>query len=391
MSTVFKYALLLTAAGGAGVIATVLFAPTTQPEPRSLVLEEELPAAPLPAQEIGTEEPLESATTSAEMAVETPLIEETVAGTTTEPGILGSVTAQQAVAAPVPELLFPTQGVFAPFNDAARAASVNIICQRRDGKRVHTTTGSGIIIDPRGVVLTNAHVADLFLLKGERSVGSPVCAVRMGNPAETSFEAELIFLPRRWIEAFAPSPTDPEPRGTGEEDFALLRLTDAVGDNELPETFPFIPFSVARDAVGLKEQVLISGYPALAHNTGALRDSLYLVSTLTKVLELFTFDGKNLDLITLSGNIASAQGSSGAAVVNDEGNLIGIVVASSRANLTLERHLRALSLNHINRRLEAQTGKTLEGFLEDDIEMIAQSFAENDLPLLKKKLLSDAE
>ena len=374
------------------MVSTVLFAPTTRPEPQALVPE-------MYTEVRADENPVAETSTSTESligAVETADIveKETTRASTTEKITLFPFPAEfsgQAAVAAAPPLQFPTEGVFAPINERTRLAVVNIVCQRREGRKIHTTTGSGVIIDPRGIVLTNAHVADLFLLEGERKAGNPVCNIRTGNPAVVSYSAELLFIPRHWVEAFAPDPADPEPRGTGEEDFALLRITEPTlaQTERSTTTFPFIPFDTARGAVRAKDPVLVGGYPALAPSVSAIRSNLYLVSTLSTITELFTLDGKNMDLITVAGNIASAQGSSGGAVVNAEGNLVGIVVASSRALLSLERELRALSLNHISRRIEVQTGKTLEAFLAEDIEIIATEFNENDLPLLKKKLLSD--
>src|SRR3989344_252919 len=50
-------------------------------------------------------------------------------------------------------------------NEQVRAAVVNILCITGSGGPLNSISGSGVIIDPRGIILTNAHVAQYFLLK----------------------------------------------------------------------------------------------------------------------------------------------------------------------------------------------------------------------------------
>ena len=48
-------------------------------------------------------------------------------------------------------------------NEKSRSALVNILCEATAPLR--STSGSGVIIDSRGVILTNAHIAQLFLFE----------------------------------------------------------------------------------------------------------------------------------------------------------------------------------------------------------------------------------
>src|SRR3989344_1157804 len=57
---------------------------------------------------------------------------------------------------------FPPQK-FDVINERARPTLVNILCGARSGT-FRPISASGVIIDPRGVILTNAHVAQYFLL-----------------------------------------------------------------------------------------------------------------------------------------------------------------------------------------------------------------------------------
>lgn len=283
---------------------------------------------------------------------------------------------------------FPTEGIFAPHNALAREAVVNIFCSRTTGRTTRTTTGSGIIIDSRGVILTNAHVAELFALSDESKAGKPACTIRTGTPARDTYEAELLYLPENWVRTFAPELGEPNPTGTGEEDFALLLITDTTSDaTDLPDTFPFVPVSEEPLAVQRGEQVLIVSYPAIVSSLSSIRRELFLVSTLSHITRLFTFDRTTLDLFSLDGNIAATQGSSGGAVINSGGRVVGIVVTSSKGDFTLERELRALTVAHMNRKMADELNATLGEFLQGDVRQQARQFQRDQMPELANLLL----
>src|SRR3989344_433294 len=111
---------------------------------------------------------------------------------------------------------------------------VNILCLADTNSKLNSTTGSGVIIDKKGVILTNAHIAQYFLLPREVA-----CVIRTGSPARATYRAELIYLPPKWIEKNYTNITLEEPTGTGEDDYALLQITGNVSDTTLlPEEFP---------------------------------------------------------------------------------------------------------------------------------------------------------
>ena len=66
-----------------------------------------------------------------------------------------------ALAIAPPPSLIPLEEL----NTKTRAALVNILCTTKWSGSFSPITGSGIIIDPKGVILTNAHVAQYYLLK----------------------------------------------------------------------------------------------------------------------------------------------------------------------------------------------------------------------------------
>jgi hypothetical protein len=86
--------------------------------------------------------------------------------------------------------------------DAAGAnllkSSVNIVCVSADS-RIPSISGSGVIIDSRGIILTAAHVAQLFLLQDYLGSDKVGCLIRTGSPARRAYLAEPIYVSPTWV------------------------------------------------------------------------------------------------------------------------------------------------------------------------------------------------
>lgn len=308
--------------------------------------------------------------------------------TTTE-----AIAPESQVAAPVqpsmPRASSPNDPLFAQANAAARAATVNIFCEMESSRSVKTITGSGVLIDRRGVILTNAHIAQFFLLNDYPKKGATECIIRTGNPAHTSYTAKLLYIPITWIQANADEIANARPTGTGEHDYALLYITGTVeSGGNLPDEFPILPVDLSEEVAAKDEQLLITSYPALVSEVEEVENSLYLVSALAITDRLFTFDSMNrLDLFGLSGNILAQHGSSGGAVVDADGYLVGIVVTSTKKDLVLERQLRALTPAYINRNLIEENGTSIQQLLYGDLRLRAQAFNLTTAPILEQLLV----
>lgn len=280
---------------------------------------------------------------------------------------------------PPPPTLSPEE-----INTVTRTALVNIYCTTTLSGGTHLTTGSGVIIDPRGIVLTNAHVADSFLFEGAPGFGDTDCIIRGGSPATPFYDAKILYLSPSWARENSGAVRQENPVGTGEHDFALLLITRSIrNDALLPDTFPFLAPEFDRDNIKDGDPVLLASYPAGFLGSIAVQKDLYQVSTIASIAELFTFQDGSVDLFSIIGNIVAQKGSSGSGVVSlRTGKVLGIVVTSSEGATTADRELQAIVFAHMSESMKKDIGFTLKQFLAGDPAVEATSFAKNISPAL---------
>jgi hypothetical protein len=260
-------------------------------------------------------------------------------------------------------------------NVSTRAALVNIFCTPHGGG-LRPISGSGVIIDSRGIILTNAHVAQYVLLSESPQINL-TCSVRMGSPAVPRYRAAVLYMPSAWVSAHASEINDARPLGTGEHDYAFLRITGAVGSAPLPSAFPAVKPDTREAIAFVDDSVLGASYPA-EFVAGSVQNSLYPVSSVTQVNKLFTFGSGTVDVISIGSSIEAQSGSSGGAIVNAWDRLVGVITTTSEGATTAERQLRGITLSYIDRDLMAQTGAGLEALLAGDIAAKTDSFTRNE-------------
>ncbi|HEX5774482.1 MAG TPA: trypsin-like peptidase domain-containing protein [Candidatus Paceibacterota bacterium] len=258
----------------------------------------------------------------------------------------------------------PGSVAFAAHETTLADATVNLYCRLKSGNKYFSASGSGVFISDRGVILTNAHVAQLFLLAAEKGTVSGKCYVRTGSPAKETYAAEVLYLPSAWIEDNADELRKRAPKGTGENDFALLYVTDPQKENVLPAHFPSLSIASAPAREG--DTVTVAGYPTHNRGAGAMRRKLAQDTETIVVTRVRGFIEGDLDVITLAPSRVSADGISGGPLVNARGEIVGIAVVRSGDVL------RAIGLSYIDRTLTAQTGTTLAGMLAEDLPFRAQ-------------------
>ena len=274
-----------------------------------------------------------------------------------------------------------------PFDDvnvAARAALVNILCVPHGGASLQPISGSGVIIDSRGVILTNAHVAQYVLLS-ESSRTNLSCVIRAGSPATAQWAAEVLYIPPVWVGAHAAEINTDHPMGTGEHDYALLRITGSLTNAPLPAAFPALAPDT-REVIGfLGDPVLGAAYPAEFLGGLQAHNNLHAVSSVSTIDQLLTFGSDTVDMVSIGGVIEAQSGSSGGAVVNAWSRLIGLITTTSEGATTAERTLRATTMSYINRDIKAQTGLDLAAYLHGDLAAREADFNDRIAPDLMEQ------
>jgi S1-C subfamily serine protease len=294
-------------------------------------------------------------------------------------------------AASVISTLQPTTTPQVPtLSEKVRQSLVNIVCITKSGGPLESISGSGVIIDSRGIILTNSHVAQFLLLKDYPTPGFMDCIVRTGSPAYPRYTVEPLFMPPSWMTDNAHKITEEKPLGNGEHDYALLRVTGTVGASvEMPASFPYLPIST--DAPQESQSILVAGYPAGFLGGITVATNLYASSAEARVRDVYTFGTNTLDLFSVGGTIVDQQGSSGGPVTDMNGNLLGLIVTATDAADTASRDLRAISTSYIISDFAKEAGVSLQSFLAGDISAEAQSFNFGIAPTLRQELIEALE
>jgi len=280
---------------------------------------------------------------------------------------------------------FPPK-TFLAVNEETRPALVNILCSARAGS-LRPISASGVIIDPRGVILTNAHVAQYVLLASDRKIDLS-CVIRVGSPARARFIPEILYIPPAWVREHAQELNTSRPLGTGAHDYALLRITGTTDGTPVPAIFPYLPLDV-RENIGFTDDiVLVASYPAEFIGGMTAQLNLYPVSSVTAIKGLLTFSEEGtVDIVSLGGIIGAQSGSSGGAIVNGWGRLIGLISTTSEGKTTAERDLRAITLSYISRDISVQSGLDLQTILGGNVEAEASAFNASEAPALLELLI----
>lgn len=262
-------------------------------------------------------------------------------------------------------------------------AIVNIFCTFTTDELIRTTTGTGFFIDPDGVILTNAHVAQFLLFETTETNGKTECVIRSGNPAIPTYHAELLYIPPAWVQQNATVMSAEIPMGTGERDYALLYVSSRIDGEPLPAVFPALDFDTDLLPLSTREtEVLAAGYPATNLIENGPSADLIPQKASTTVSELYTFGSNYADVISIRGSVVGAEGASGGPVLNSAGNVIGVIVTRGDDITDGPGSLRAITLSHIERTLKQETGFSLEKNLSGNLPYRAEIFARTLSPFL---------
>lgn len=296
---------------------------------------------------------------------------------------LPTVVAQKA--APITHTPTQTPGItitkkidesdIAAATQSLRASTVNLFCTGVLGGYRESISGTGVMIDSQGVLLTSAHVAQFMLLK------TFSCTIRTGSPASTQYQASLLYLPPQWVAENAYKIGQPDATSTGQYDFAFVYIQNAG------KTFP--RSQITTGVPPIHEPVIIAAYPAQYLTGSTVQNDLYISSVASTLDTLYTFleGGKTVDEFSLGASALSQSGSSGGGVARaEDGAVFGLITTQTQGENTSQRELNAITVGHIDRSLKEFGEGGIETLMTGDFAKKAQDFTANVAPGLAAQL-----
>ncbi len=256
--------------------------------------------------------------------------------TTPPPPPAPSPAEESQAKGPPQELQLSDQEFYARFSRAV----VQIFCTTPR----EIFAASGVIVNERGLVLTNAHVAEVIARAGEEN-----CQARHGNPAERFAGITIIFSASTTQKI---ANTD-----VPERDIAFLRLVDSRE--------PFAAAPVSFDLAERGSILLTLGYPSEFLQSLTTSANSNLVFSLLRVDGYADLDGDpaTAEGYVSRGGIILQQGSSGTALFTRSGNLVGLIFATTKGNTTDDREGLALMMPYLDRILQLERGQGLIEFI----------------------------
>lgn len=262
---------------------------------------------------------------------------------------------------------------------------VNILCTSRDGNKISASTGSGVIISDNGVILTNAHIAQLFLLKNYKREGYMDCSIRRENIPTFGYKADLLYISKDWVENNAHLIKNPAPQGTGENDYALLAITDSTNPTlSIPKKFPSAKIETLDGSINKKDSITVAGYPGEQINFLDLNNASGLKIDSTFISDIFTFGQLTTDVLSTGETPVAVRGSSGGGVFKNN-TLIGIIATVSGGSKYSV--INAITTSYINKDIKSESGSSLTSMISGDVKSKADTFTKNDGAVLLNKLI----
>ncbi len=265
-----------------------------------------------------------------------------------------------------PTLVTPDESTLASIENVL----VNIICIRQIGNKISLTNGSGVIISSKGVVITNAHVAQLFLLKD----AGYNCTIRRENIPLYGFNAIPLYISESWIKNNYRDIANPSPTGTGKYDYALLKITTNTNPTLSVPIFSVLPFDTTSNFLDSGDTITIAGYPGKITPSLEIAKNAELKTDRVRVREIYTLDQNTVDVVSTGDTPVAQRGTSGGGAFKDN-KLGGIIVSTKNGSSDGQFVVNIINLSYINREIKNETGKTLSNFISGDLQKFAEDFA----------------
>jgi len=257
---------------------------------------------------------------------------------------------------------------------------VNIVCLNKSKNSIKMTTGSGVIVSPSGLVLTNTHVANNFLFDDKGKDSYKDCTIRRENIPTYGFNAKLVYLSADWLKENQSFFTEDSPRGSGENDYALLAITTNTNPVlSIPSSFDYAQIITDDNLLSKGEIVTAAAYPGI--HTGVLEvdSNGKLKQAKTFIDDLMTFGSNSADVISTGPNEVAQKGSSGGGVF-DGYNLLGIIVTTDTNNDG--SFINAITLPYITADFSIKTGENFKEYISRNRNSLISEYA-NSISVLK--------
>lgn len=296
--------------------------------------------------EIATSSPILSSAVSTSTASTTNMkpIVKTIAEQKKMPVISLSpaVAPSSALPAVLPPKAVSSDEVYAEYHPAV----LNIWCEGDTA----ITTGTATIIDPSGILITNAHV-----VKDVKDASR--CVLRSWNPFENIAKFKILYIP----------PQDDLIPGTSfaKNDFSFIKITEPIL-NKGQTVWPFVKFNT--NIPSPKEQLFVFGYSTEFVGFDIAVRGIPLLFSDTEVEQVLSFDAdlKRAELLLVKGSISSQGGSSGGPLVNNNKDFVAMYSFVTKGSTTSERRGIAVLVNYVDRALNRDFGFGLKEFLHNN-------------------------
>ena len=164
---------------------------------------------------------------------------------------------------------------------------------------------------------------------------------------------------------------------------ALLQLIDRK--NPSNKTYSYLPLST-QISPSIGNNISIASYPANILGTNGINFLLSVQLEPLKISNIFSFSSDETDLIETTDSLQAQPGSSGGAVLDSTGNVIGVVAITVAGDSPFAKHARAITISEINKTIQGDTGMTLSSILSSDLTGITQQFNSNKASLVSMLL-----